>query len=416
MARIVYFSFPAHGHINPSVPVVRELVSRGEPVFYYGTPRFEHAIRETGALFCPYTARMRMPEQGPGPFAQVSTTLETLLDFTAAVLDDHLEQVQQLRPTHIMFDSFAPWGRLVAQILGLPSVASVPSILINAVIDARYQAVAGQPSEDPRLTPQWCARFRMRCYDRLLPYHLPEPLSPAQLLQTYGGLNVVYTSRFFQPLAECFDRHRFKFVGPCCRFRPDAPPFPFERLDDRPLVLVSLGTVYGDRPDFWRKCMEELADAPWQVVLATGGDAGMGDGAPENFIVRPFVPQVEVLRRSSAFITHGGMNSVQEAMYYGVPMVISPQAADQFWISARAAELGAALVLDPLGATGAIRASVAEVLTGTGYASAAARIARSLHAAGGHAKAADEIQSWMGSSSGDPRAVSALSGNLAMSC
>jgi MGT family glycosyltransferase len=162
-------------------------------------------------------------------------------------------------------------------------------------------------------------------------------------------------------------------------------------------VLVSLGTVYGRRPDFLRKCMEELAYGPWQVVLATGGDSSIGDRAPANFIVRPSVPQVDILRRAAAFVTHGGMNSVQEALYYGVPLVMAPQAADQFWISARAAELGAGRVLDASRLpAGAIRASVAKVLTSAGYASAAARIAQSLHTAGGHTKAADQIQMGMG--------------------
>jgi MGT family glycosyltransferase len=397
MGRIVYFSFPAHGHINPTLPVIRELAGRKEQVFYFSTCQFGRAIGETGAAFCPYTSGLRMPEHGPGPFAQLSTTIETLLEFTCAVLDVHLEQVKLLRPTHIMYDSFAPWGRLFAQLLRLPSIASVPSILVNGAIDRQYGAGPGRSPEDPRLTPQWCASIRSRCHTRLRPYNLPEPLSPTQLLQTYGDLNVVYTSRLFQPLAECFDRRRFQFVGPCFEFRPDAPSFPFERLDDRPLVLVSLGTVYGDRPDFIGSCLEELAGAPWQVVLSAGSDFDIEDcGLPKNVIVRPFVPQIEVLRRCAAFVTHGGMNSVQEALYYGVPLVMAPQAADQFWISARASQLGAAVVLDPPRMkAGAIRASVAKVLSGERYTSAAARIARSLHAAGGHAKAADEIQGFV---------------------
>ena len=250
MGRLVYFSFPAHGHINPTLPVIRELAARGEQISYYGTHQFHDAIRETGAWFCPYTGRIAMPEQGPGPFAQVSTTLETLLEFSGAVLDDHLDQVRRLHPTHIMFDSFAPWGRLVAQLLGLPTIASVPSILINRDIDAQYGAGGERPPEDPRLTPQWHAWFRSQCRARMLDYRLPEPLSPPQLLQNYGDLNLVYTSRLFQPLGDLFDGSRFQFVGPCCAFRPDAPPFPFERLDDRPLVFVSLGTVYGRQPDF----------------------------------------------------------------------------------------------------------------------------------------------------------------------
>jgi MGT family glycosyltransferase len=396
---IVYFSLPGHGQINPTLPVIRELVHRHQQVVYFGTEQFEQAIRDTGAVFCPYSKRFSMPERGPRPFARVSTTLETLLDLSCTVLDQHLEQVRALRPTHIMYDSFAPWGRFVAQLLRLPSIASIPSILINSEIDSRYGAGPRIQPEDPRLTPQWYSEFQSHCHASLVRYGMPETPSPPQLLQTYGDFNVVYTSRLFQPCAEDFDRQRFKFVGPCFGFRPDTPPFPFERLDDRPLVLVSLGTVYGNRPQFFQKCLEELADTPWQVVLSTGGSfpaENLGP-IPENFIVRAFVPQTEILRRSAAFVTHGGMNSVQEALYFGVPMVIAPQAADQFWISARASELGAALVLDQLRTeTGAIRASVAKILSGRQYLAAAARIGESLVAAGGQMRAADEIQSFMG--------------------
>ncbi len=410
MAPIVYFSLPAHGHINPTLPVIRELVRRQQPVVYYGTGQFGQAIRETGALFRPYSARFRMPEHGPGPFTQVSTTLETLLDLSCAVLDDHLAEVRLLRPTVIMHDSFAPWGRLVAQLLGIHSIASVPSILIDSRIDSRYRSGPGTPPEDPRLTPQWYAGFGARCHACLLGYGLPEPPSPPQLLQNHGDLNVVYTSRFFQPLAEAFDDDRFQFVGPCFEFRPEVPPFPFEwidarldaRIDARPLVLVSLGTVYGNHPQFFRRCLEDLADTPWQVVLSTGGNlptesltASLGP-IPENFIVRSLVPQIEILRRAAAFVTHGGMNSVQEALYHDVPLVIAPQAADQFWISARTAELGAGLVLDTRLEAGAIRNSLAKILSCASYAAAAARIGASLRAAGGHTKAAGEIQSFIG--------------------
>ena len=406
MGPIVYFSFPAHGHINPTLSVVRELVRRQERVVYYATEPFEPAIRETGALFRPYSPRLRMPEHGPGPFAQVSTTLDTLLDFSLAVLDDHLAEVRCLHPGPILFDSFAPWGPMVAELLDLPGIASVPSILIDGAIAGRYGT--GAPPEDSRLTPQWYGGFRTRCRNGLRGYGLAEPPAPPQLLQTYGDLNVVYTSRLFQPMAESFEPERFQFVGPCFAFRPEEPEFPFERLDsspDRPLVLVALGTVYGNQPQFLCACLRELAGAPWRVVLSTGGDlpAGSLGPIPENCIVRARVPQIEILRRAAVFVTHGGMNSVQEALYHGVPMVISPQAADQFWIAARTAELDAGVVLEPEMRPGAIRAGVEQVLSGAGYAAAAGRIGASLQAAGGAAKAAGEIQRFLRRTAGGRR-------------
>jgi MGT family glycosyltransferase len=159
-----------------------------------------------------------------------------------------------------------------------------------------------------------------------------------------------------------------------------------------------LGTVYGNCPQLLRRCLEELADTEWQVVLSAGGGLRIEDlgPVPGNFIVRSFVPQIEILRRASAFVTHGGMNSVQEALYHGVPLVVAPQAADQFWISARALELGAALVLDAARMeAGAIRGSVGRILAGASYAAAAARIGASLREAGGSERAATEIQSFI---------------------
>lgn len=398
MGCIVYFSLPAHGHINPTLPVVRELVQRQQQVVYYSTEQFRQAIEHTGAQFRCYSAPFDMPERGPGRFARVSTTLETLLDLTFSVLEHDLKTVRASSPTHIMYDSFAPWGNFVAQLLQLPTIASIPSILVNADVSSRYRPGPRTEPDDPGLTPEWYAEFAARCRAGLLRYDIPELPSPPQLLQTYGDLNLVYTSELFQPSAESFDGLRFKFVGPCFEFRPNTPAFPFDRLDGRPLVFISLGTVYGNCPEFFRTCLKELADGRWQVVLATGSHspaASLGP-TPENFVVQPYVPQIEILRRCAAFITHGGMNSVQEALYHAVPVVMAPQGADQFWISARAAELGAGLVLDAQGMkAGDVRRSVIQVVAEKNYAASAARLGASLRAAGGCQRAADEIQAFL---------------------
>jgi MGT family glycosyltransferase len=416
MASIVYFSFPGPGHVIPTLSVIRELVRRGHRVVYYSTERFRELIVHTGAHFRPYATEFPMPEQGPGPFAHISTTLETLLNQSCTVLDHHLTEVRMSHPTHIMHDSFAPWGRFFAQLLRLPSIASVPTILVNRDIDSRHGADTPIHPGNPRLIPQWYAGFRSLCRERLLRYGLPEIPAPPRLLQSYGDLNVVYTSRFFQPLAEAFDSDRFKFTGPCFQFRPETPPFPFERLDGRPLILVSLGTVYGNHSHFFQMCVEDLAHTPWQVVYSAGGNfpvANLGP-IPDNFIVRSFVPQVELLRRCAAFVSHGGMNGVQEALYFGVPLVIAPQAADHFLISSRAAELGAALLLDPTRMkVGAIRAGIASVLSGADYAAAASDISRSLRAAGGPVRAADEIESFIRHKAGADGNAAAL---LAQNC
>jgi UDP:flavonoid glycosyltransferase YjiC (YdhE family) len=117
--------------MNPVLPVLRKLVRRQCEVACYSTEPFRPGIQQAGAAFCDYGPEFRMPRSGPGPFARVSATLEALLALTVAVLEHCLEDARRFRPNLVMFDSFAPWGRLIAQILRLPTVGSIPSILIN---------------------------------------------------------------------------------------------------------------------------------------------------------------------------------------------------------------------------------------------------------------------------------------------
>jgi MGT family glycosyltransferase len=76
----------------------------------------------------------------------------------------------------------------------------------------------------------------------------------------------------------------------------------------------------------------------------------LGD-IPANCLVQQFVPQLEILQRASLFITHGGMNSVNEAHSYNVPLVIVPQTADQHLIAKRVEKLGAGKQLFTQGLT-----------------------------------------------------------------
>ena len=75
MDQIVYFSFPAAGHVNPTLPVMQELTRHSEHVIYFSTERFAAGVRATGADYRPHSPLFTMPECGPGPFARVSTSL-----------------------------------------------------------------------------------------------------------------------------------------------------------------------------------------------------------------------------------------------------------------------------------------------------------------------------------------------------
>jgi MGT family glycosyltransferase len=108
------------------------------------------------------------------------------------------------------------------------------------------------------------------------------------------------------------------------------------------------------------------------------------------------VPQLAVLAHASAVITHGGMNTVNEALWFGVPMLVYPQRGDQHLVASRVEELGAGLratEITPL----TLRRSVARLLDEPGFRASASRLGRTLHEAGGAVRAADVILSFVSS-------------------
>ena len=161
------------------------------------------------------------------------------------------------------------------------------------------------------------------------------------------------------------------------------------------LFYISLGTLFNEHPEFYRHCFAAFANSMYQVVLSVGHKtplSSLGD-IPPKFIVQNYVPQLEILQRANVFISHGGMNSVSEALYYGVPLLVIPQSADQPWVAKRVAQLGAGKLLPRTRATpGTLQRITGEILTNPSYAQASVHIGETLRQAGGYQCAADEIQ------------------------
>jgi MGT family glycosyltransferase len=160
------------------------------------------------------------------------------------------------------------------------------------------------------------------------------------------------------------------------------------------LIYVSLGTVFNANDDFYRQCFRAFADSRYCVALAIGEktDPRRLEPIPDNFIVRSFMPQLQVLRCAALFITHGGMNSVNEALFEGIPLLVVPQGADQFLIAGQVQRLGAGKLLRVRGASAANLRSAAEaILADPAYRQRSEALGARLHQAGGAMAAADAI-------------------------
>ena len=142
---------------------------------------------------------------------------------------------------------------------------------------------------------------------------------------------IVYTSPEFQPCSKTFS-DKYVFVGPSIRPVENV----IEKKSDK-LIYISMGTVINDSVKFYKKCIEAFANTKYQVIMSVGNLINVEDlGAiPDNITISRFVDQIAVLSQADVFLTHCGMNSVNESLYYKVPLVMFPQTSEQDGVATR---------------------------------------------------------------------------------
>ncbi len=398
MAWIVVLSVPAWGHVNAVLPIVAELVRRGHQVVAFNEAGFEPIFRSTGADFVAYPADSIRHDDFARSLADGDLVRWMYLIFrvTPGLIDFVVGALRDERPDVVVFDGVALWAEMSANKLHLPSVSISTTFVFEVFrdLDSRSEWFGYMRSVATHLSG--FAAHWMRMMMRTLvgmPWRLP--LVPRQ-----GTHTVVLTSRDVHPPSPFFDNPRFSFVGCSVDSATRGETFDFSRLDGGPLLYVSLGTLHTGRSGFFGHCIEAFADFPGQVLMSVGrgSDRSVYAGAPANFIIEQAVPQLDVLQRTSVFLTHAGLNSMHEALWFGVPMVALPQTFEQLRNAQSMERMGAGVALsdevyDRPVRPAAMRAAVDSVLAERSrYAAAAASLGRTLRDAGGFRAAADDIE------------------------
>jgi MGT family glycosyltransferase len=397
MSRVCMLGHPAHGHINPTLPVIAELVRRGETVTYFATEPFRSKIEQTGATFASYGGQDLFERNlaAGGMLGGMAGLIETTEEILPALLD----RVRAIAPDYLLVEAHAVWGNLIAQILRVPTVTLCSMFAINETLitaaDLMRHLYGGAPaghalqgllglSAYAETAHRLQARYGVACPD-IIDY-----------LGNRQALNIVFTSRAFQVGGDRFGDD-YIFVGPSVSDTADTDTTLAFARAEQPLIFVSMGTMYNDEAALYRTCFDAFREQPWNVVMAVGHrvDRSLLPDPPANVILRDYVPQVAVLQRARLFITHGGINSAHEAMWHGVPMVVLPRAADHHIVATRVAEVGAGMVLDRTQATRErLIALTDRVLADPACREHSARIGATLRDAGGHRRAADTIQTF----------------------
>jgi MGT family glycosyltransferase len=379
--------------MNATFPLVAELVRRGERVVYYATEPFRERVESAGAEYASYgdPETFRPPAHTGGLYSVMAFAIS----LAERVLPDLIPQLRAIAPDYLLIDSLCVWGNLARQVLGSPA-AMLGSVFVTddsvMTVESMVRQAYGHAPKEMLLSGIDALNTYLMTAQRIDRKFGTESPNMVEFFANRQSLNVVFTSRYFHLAGAAYD-DTYKFVGPSIEPAPSPEP---PTSDPRPLIYISMGTIFNDLPHFYRACFEAFGGAEYRVLMTTGkvDPASLG-AVPENFELREFVPQLQVLSQSSLFLTHGGMNSVSEALWHEVPLLVFPQHGDQHLVAARVAELGAGLTLRPPDIEPRkLREMADRVLSEPAFRAGARQIAASFRAAGGPRRAASEILAW----------------------
>ncbi|RTL43651.1 MAG: glycosyl transferase [Candidatus Melainabacteria bacterium] len=405
MSKYYFFSGPQSGNVNPTLAIAQGLVERGNQVVYYLTEEYRDVIESTGATFRSYNSVLKSSIGKPQSDTQSNRDLQVsapwinsnLVKECSIVVPNVLQDLNtEAKPDAIIYGQMALWGRMLAQILQIPAVLLRPTFASNEhfnLLETLHKMFYTAEQRQERTLTFAKANKEMH---ELCEHYAIEPFPVTDAMDYGEPLTLVTQPRSFQYEGTTFDK-RFHFVGPCILPRPDFSHFPLEQIESKPTLYISLGTAFNGNSEFYNMCFKAFSDTKWQVVQSIGNRLKLEqlDPVPNNFIVSPYVPQLDVLKRSDIFVTHGGMNSVMEGLSNGVPLVVVPQSGEQMLSAQRVEQLGIGLALHPRDVTvSSLRKAVEQISSQSSYRERASSLQEDIQRAGGYQTAVDAITTY----------------------
>ncbi len=392
MARLGFFSFPWAGHLNPLAALAGELERRGHETVFFHLEEFEPLFRRTGVKFIPYGEK----RFEPGTFSQAleqirlhhgtaagELAMELVLRLSKALLEEAEPVVASANLDLWVIDQMDYAAATLARCLEARFVTAVVTLMKND--EPGVPGFDGQPYQEgpphPLIESLIALLSQRRRQAGLEPFCYETVWSElAQVSQQPAGFEFPRSG-----LPECFH-----FTGPFARPGQREPvPFPWERLDGRPLVYISFGTIQHPNSSLEEALVEATGRLGVQVVLSLKKQRDW----PEHVVAVPFAPQLEILARAAACIHHAGMNSTLECLTAGVPMLAFPIAHDQPGVAARIEWSGAGLSM-PAGehSVEAIAAALERLLKEPSFRERAQQFRRQIQEGRGLEKAADLVE------------------------
>ncbi|HEX9061148.1 MAG TPA: macrolide family glycosyltransferase [Clostridia bacterium] len=395
MSKVFFFNIPFHGHMNPSLGLVKELVNRGEEVIYYCTDSFKEKIESAGATFRSYGKKFYLNEN----FVTYNITelYRIHMDLSELILDDLLNDIKTEKPDYIIHDSLCTWAKHAAEVSNVPAVNTITTLVmvpdgimltVNFLISLSLAVLTNIPNMKKIYK---ISRSLKRKYNI-------NANSLIDIVVNKEKMNLVYTSKEYQPQSEKLE-NGYRFVGPLSVYRnEDSSKLVLNRSGNKPLLFISMGTIFNNNKEFFYKCVEAFGDMDLDILMSVGKNVDISSlTIPDNFTVKHYyeIPQLDVLKKCSVFITHGGMNSTHEGLFNGIPLVVIPQQEEQAYVAKQVVRSGCGICLNRSNATSKmLRDSVEKIISDKSFKENALKMRDSFISAGGAKRAVEEIFSY----------------------
>ncbi|PFV83625.1 UDP-glucosyltransferase [Bacillus sp. AFS059628] len=336
MLNILVVNFPAEGHVNPTLSLVKSYTERGDHVHYITTEQFKDRIEDLGATVYTHPDLLKEISIDSETPDGLNSFFRVHVQTSLYILEITKQLCENIHFDFVIYDIFGA-GELVKEYLQIPGIVSSPIFLIPPKF---LETLPFHPNAEIPFEPDEISEQLL--YEMGHEFGV-KPKNNLQFMHNKGDITLVYTSRYFQPNSDLFGRNNI-FIGPSILRRKTNVEFPLKLLKGKKVIYISMGTLLEGLEPFFNMCIDTFSDFDGIVVMAIGdrNDRSKIKKAPDNFIISSYVPQSEILSEADVFITHGGMNSVQDAIYFNVPFVIIPHDKDQPMIAQRLTELEAA--------------------------------------------------------------------------
>lgn len=375
MARILFATIPSSGHINPFLPVVRELVQRGHTVGWYTSEVFREKIERIGATLFPIKNAFDLADRTKEeafPHMQNLTGIQDLIaSWTSIFFNPAPRQYQEMEEINKDFKAdilvsdevmFAPG--FLKEKTGLPHVIIATSIYYFRSKDTAPMGMAMLPLPGP------VGRLRNMMLAFMADHILLSPLrGAATQARLRAGLDplpggvmqnmIVKPERYLLSTVPMFEYPRrdlvkgTEFIGPLLdtvSTRAFTPPHWWKDLLEkkRPVIHVTQGTVNNNASDLLLPAIKGLANEDMLVICTTGGtplDMIPFSQLAPNTRMETFVPHIELMPHVDVLVTNGGYGGVQQALANGIPMVVAGATEEKMEVAAHVQWLGAGINL-----------------------------------------------------------------------